>query len=250
MAKSNQKLILSLLYVIVIFSWMPIESHCAKKPVGIARREDIPFIKCQVCQKLASQLHKQAEITPKKISEFEIIEIAENVCNLKKQEANWILKNDIVEEGDKLKLVEKDSGGQCNSECKTIERACQEVLGYSDTDVAEYLYKKKPQLNPFVDFVCKDLTEACSSKPPPVPKARSPGEPFVPKSAKETEMEKLMKSIEGMPGAPGMKTYSQEDFMNQKFGDEDDDETNLPFKLLMPIYIHIFAGKNFERERW
>ncbi|KAL3825243.1 hypothetical protein ACJIZ3_021272 [Penstemon smallii] len=241
MAKSNQKLLLSLLYVIIIFSWMPIESHCAKKPIGVARKEDIPFIKCQVCQKLSSQLHKQvqakqAEITPKKISEYEIIEIAENVCNLKKQEANWIFKIDIVEEGDKLKLVEQDSEVQCNSECKTIERACQEVLGYSDTDVAEYLYKKKPQLNPFIDFVCKDLTEACSSKPPPVPKAKSPGEPFVPKSAKETEMEKLMKSMEGMPRAPGMKMYSKEDLMNQKFGDdnddEDDDETNMPFKLL------------------
>lgn len=25
-------------------------------------------------------------------------------------------------------LVEQDSEGQCNSECKTIERACQEVI--------------------------------------------------------------------------------------------------------------------------
>lgn len=86
------------------------------------------------------------------LSEYEIIEIAENVCNLKKREADWILKIDIVEKGDKLEvkectfemfitksfdanlltivliqLVEQDSEGQCNSECKTIERACQEV---------------------------------------------------------------------------------------------------------------------------
>lgn len=38
------------------------------------------------------------------ISEYEIIEIAENVCNLKKQEADWILKIDIVEEGDRLEV--------------------------------------------------------------------------------------------------------------------------------------------------
>lgn len=45
-----------------------------------------------------------------------------------------------------------------------------QVLGYSDTDAAEYLYKKKPQLDALVNFVCQDLTGACSSKPPPIPK--------------------------------------------------------------------------------
>lgn len=37
--------------------------------------------------------------------EIEIIEIAENVCNLKKQEADWMLKIDIVEKGDKLEVI-------------------------------------------------------------------------------------------------------------------------------------------------
>lgn len=45
-----------------------------------------------------------------------------------------------------------------------------QVMGYSDTDVAEYLYKKKPEINSLVNFLCNDLTEACSTKPPPVPK--------------------------------------------------------------------------------
>lgn len=45
-------------------------------------------------------------------------------------------------------------------------------------------------------------------------------------------------SIQGMPGAPGMKMYSREDLMNQKFGDEDaededdDDESDLPKNLV------------------
>lgn len=189
------------------------------------------------------QLHqqvkkKQAEITPKKISEYQIIEISENVCNLKKAEADWILQIDIVEQGDKLELVEQGSEGQCNSECKTIERACQEVLGYSDTDVAEYLYKSKPDIDSLVNYLCKDLTKACSTKPPRVPKNRTPGEIFVAKSAKEAEMEKIMKSMEGMPGAPGMKMYSRDELMNQNFGgedaddeDDDDEDTQIPSKL-------------------
>ncbi|CAI9100533.1 OLC1v1037657C3 [Oldenlandia corymbosa var. corymbosa] len=245
MAKSYKTVVLLLPLMVILSSWMPI-SQCSKKPVGMARKEDIPYIQCQVCEKLAHQLYqqvqaKQDEILPKKISEYQIIEMTENVCNLKKQEADWILKIDIVEQGDRLELVEQDSEGQCGSECKTIERACQEVMGYSDTDVAEYLYKAKPDVDSLVKYLCKDLTGACSKKPPKVPKDRTPGEPFVPKSSKEAEMERLLKSMEGMPGAPGMKMYSRDDLMNMKnFGeddadedeDEDDDETNFPSKLV------------------
>ncbi|PRQ29730.1 hypothetical protein RchiOBHm_Chr5g0016971 [Rosa chinensis] len=64
----------------------------------------------RVCEKLAAQLHhqvenKRAEVEPKKISEYQIIEITENVCNLKKAEVDWILLIDIVEQGDKLQLL-------------------------------------------------------------------------------------------------------------------------------------------------
>ncbi|KAL6535004.1 hypothetical protein OROHE_013058 [Orobanche hederae] len=249
MAKSAQNVLMFLLYaIIIVYCWVPM-SHCAKKPVGVARKEDIPYIKCQVCEKLASQLYyqvkaKQAGISPRnakldlsnldlsklfRISEYQIIEITENVCNLKKQEADWILKIDIVEQGDKLELVEQDSEGQCNSECKTIERACQEE---------KTIVVAVARGDSLVSFICKDLTEACSLKPPPVPKDRTPGEPFVAKSAKEAEMDKLLKSMEGMPGAPGMKMYSREDLVNQKFGDEDaedndddDEDDNMASKM-------------------
>ncbi|GAB4838936.1 hypothetical protein Ancab_039871 [Ancistrocladus abbreviatus] len=226
MAKKARSLMLLGLFMVAIVS----SSESLKKPVGVARKEDIPFIECQVCQKLASELHrqvqnKQANISPKQISEYQIIEITENICNLKKEEADWILKIDIVEQGDKLKLVDQDVEGQCNSECKTIERACLEIIGDSDTDVAEYLYKSKPELDSFVNYLCEDLTRVCSTEPPPVPKDRAPGEPFIPKPTKDAEMEKILRSMEGMPGAPGMKMYSREELMNMKnFGGGDPDE--------------------------
>lgn len=65
----------SLLFVVVsvllVSAWIPV-SRCSKKPVMGARKEDIPYIKCQVCEKLAAQLYhqvqkKQAEISPKKV---------------------------------------------------------------------------------------------------------------------------------------------------------------------------------------
>lgn len=65
------KAILIVVSVMVALARIPV-SECAKKPVAGARKEDIPYIKCQVCEKLAAQLYhqvqkKQAEISPKKV---------------------------------------------------------------------------------------------------------------------------------------------------------------------------------------
>ncbi|KAH0451203.1 hypothetical protein IEQ34_018502 [Dendrobium chrysotoxum] len=224
--------VLTALFFLIFLSCivpLSIASPKKKAPPSAARKEDIQYINCQVCEKIAQQIYnqvkgKESKISPKKISEYEVIEIAENVCNLKKAEADWILQIDIVEKGDKLELVEQGVEGQCNSECKTIERACQEIMGYSDTDVAEFVFSSKPSLDSLVNFLCNDLSKACVVKAPPVPKARVPGEPFVAKPTKDAEMEKILRSMEGMPGAPGMKMYSRDDLMNNNFGDEDNDD--------------------------
>ncbi|KQK19844.1 uncharacterized protein LOC100845828 [Brachypodium distachyon] len=216
-----------------------------KKPATAARREDVPYIRCQVCERIAREIsaqvaRKQQALSPsKKVPEIEIIEIAENVCNLKKQEADWMLRIDIVEKGDRLELVDQDEEGHCNSECKTIERACQEVMGYADTDVAEFVYTNKPSLDQLVKFVCKDITKACAVDPPSVPKDRVPGEPFAAKPSKDAEMEKIMRSMGDIPGAPSMKMYSRDDLMQNNFGaggdddedDDEDDEDNFPKNL-------------------
>lgn len=141
-----------------------------------------------------------------------------------------------------MQLVEQGVEGHCNSKCKTIERACQQVLEFSDTDVAEFYYKNQPSIDQLINYLCHDLSQACSVNTPPVPKDRKPGEPFVPKPSKDAEMEKILKSMQDMPGAPNMKMYSREDLMNNNFGgdddgdededeDEDDDEDNIPKNL-------------------
>lgn len=63
-------------YVLLISAWIPV-SHCSKKPATVARKEDIPYIRCQVCEKLAAQLYhqvqkKQVEIAPKKVLLFSL----------------------------------------------------------------------------------------------------------------------------------------------------------------------------------
>lgn len=54
---------------------------------------------------LLSHTYANNDTTLHQISEYQIIEISENVCNLKKQEADWILKIDIVEQGDRLEVT-------------------------------------------------------------------------------------------------------------------------------------------------
>lgn len=61
------------IFTVLVISALVSMSECAKKPASVARKEDIPFIKCQVCEKLAAQLHhqvekKRAEIQPKKVT--------------------------------------------------------------------------------------------------------------------------------------------------------------------------------------
>lgn len=156
-----------------------------------ARREDIPFIRCRVCEVISKQLVRQVKekrnkVAPRKITELEIINVAENICNMKKEGSDWILKLDIVENDGRLELVEQSVEGACKRDCKTTERACQEVMGEHDTDVAEYLYKAGSTRAGVMKLLCKDLSKACVSKLPPLPKD-------VP------------------AGAPKMKFYSRED---------------------------------------
>lgn len=63
---------LSLALLLLFFSCSPLAFASPKKPVSVARREDIPFIKCQVCEKIAREIHnlvqkKEALVSPKKV---------------------------------------------------------------------------------------------------------------------------------------------------------------------------------------
>lgn len=48
-----------------------------------------------------------------------------------------------------------------------------QVVGFSDTDIAEYIYARRPQVDSLVNYLCKDLTKSCSKNPPAVPKVTS-----------------------------------------------------------------------------
>ncbi|XP_071715301.1 uncharacterized protein [Rutidosis leptorrhynchoides] len=180
MAKTNQIVLFnSLLLSFIILCLSNIRISCCAKQAGVARREDIPFIKCQVCEKLAMELYlqvkdKQDKISPKK--ELVRTNVAIELCLLIVRNIEIscpFSESHLCGVEQYEELVEQESEGY-----RILRYRCVRV----------YLQKKKPQMSSLVNFICKDLTEACSTKPPPVPKLREPGETFVPKSEKEAEM--------------------------------------------------------------
>ena len=77
------------------------------------------------------------------LDELAVIELMEHITNPSKDQGEWIAKVDLVESGDKLLVQEQTQLGDCGVECKTVQRAAEEVVGDQDTDLAEELWKVK-----------------------------------------------------------------------------------------------------------
>lgn len=75
------------------------------------------------------------------LDELAVIEILEHITNPAKDQGEWIAKVDLVESGDQLLVVEQTELGDCGVECKTAQRAAEEIVGDHDTDLAEELWK-------------------------------------------------------------------------------------------------------------
>ena len=87
------------------------------------------------------QLSGKGVVYGSQLEELVILEMVEKMGDIAKDEGEWIAKIDLVEDGKKLKLVEHEELGKCREECKTIQRAAQEVLSDYDTDIAEKLWQ-------------------------------------------------------------------------------------------------------------
>ena len=77
------------------------------------------------------------------LDEFAVIEMIEKLTDPSSERGEWLARLDLQEEGAKLKVVDMGQLCHCDSssECKTLVRAAEEVLGDHDTDVAEALWK-------------------------------------------------------------------------------------------------------------
>lgn len=207
-----------------------------KKPPILPLTEDLPYIKCDVCQKAAKSLfkavrRKRDEVKPLKLGEEKILEIVEKSCNPDEEVyGEWINKLDILEGKDGLKLQEHTKVGKCREECKTIARSCDESIGDVDTDLGELLWKNDLKLASFINEVCYSLTSACNKLKKKFIKGKRKDFKFVEMTEKDIEAMKMMRNMKGQPGMPGLEMYTPEDLenMREQLGIDPATESNLP----------------------
>ena len=84
-----------------------------KGPKAHARREDLPYIKCQACELLAKNAYAQAQallarppVGGRLVDEMAVIEAVEKLTTAWREEGQWITRLDLVESGPRLLVKE------------------------------------------------------------------------------------------------------------------------------------------------
>ncbi|KAL0028267.1 hypothetical protein WJX79_006072 [Trebouxia sp. C0005] len=197
------------------------------KPPAKPVKSDIKYIKCQVCEHLAKNAYRQVQdlkktVKPnKKLDEMAVIELMEHITDPTKDQGEWVAKIDLVESGDKLLVQEQDQLGDCGVECKTVQRAAEDIVGDRDTDLAEELWKLKMNRAQFTNWLCRSLTSSCKGKVPKLPADRQPGPPFTVLDEQQAQLQKMMAGMkeQGMGGT----VYDRDTIMKKYMIGYDDD---------------------------
>ncbi|KAL4458891.1 hypothetical protein ABPG75_013756 [Micractinium tetrahymenae] len=211
-------------------------------PGVVARKEDIPYIKCQVCELLAKNAWKQVKGMAKAanashpLKEEKIIERMENIAVAWRPEGEWIARLDLVEEGDRLAVKEMDVVGNCLGECKAVQLAAEQIIGEHDTDIAEVLFAGRKTRAQFNNWLCYELSGVCRTKPPPLPRDRMPGPAFEPRQEGDQNVDAMLGGLADH-GLHGSKLRDQ---LFEKLGvapeqepDEDDTSPEAMLKRAM-----------------
>lgn len=210
--------------------------HDKGKKKGPARavKSDVKYIKCQVCEEVAKTLSRVAsslrDELGAKLTEAAVLEKVEKVCDPSAEEGEWLVQHDLVEKGSalRMKFMGDDVYGKCGVECKTMQRACEDIVSDRDTDIAEALFTSGDAMKraALTTFLCRDEDEparaSCARAPPPTPKSRPRGPAFEATDKKEIDMQRMMKQMEAM-GMGGMQMYGRDD-VAEMVSDYDDDE--------------------------
>eukprot|EP00887_Chlorella_sp_A99_P006608 scaffold3.g6608.t1 len=143
-------------------------------PKADPRREDLPYIRCQVCELLAKNAYKTVkkmlrESKPsKKVDELAVIEAMEKLAVPWQAEGEWMARLHLEQQGSKLVLKEMPETGNCDEVCRTVEVAAEAIVGEHDTDMGETLYTGRRNRAQFNNWLCYELTGICSEKPGPM----------------------------------------------------------------------------------
>lgn len=202
------------------------ESKPKEGPNGLAdyppMNKDIPYIKCQVCRRMASEAyasvqrilenHTGREL--KKVrqhSRFEHVTgtgevhehvdaVVDRVCDFESDEGAWMAQTDIVKEGEALHLIDYKKQGTCRRECRTMQKTCEALVESMDFELASYMHKLAEQgvsSGVAQQRVCNQLSKVCKKGNTPPYLGKRKNEDFWPFTDAEVRMQMAKKMMGG-----------------------------------------------------
>ena len=189
------------LLLIIVLSLLFLLPTDAKKASPKVIKEELPYIGCEVCNRVIGELHKYtakhiADAGKKKLEEIKISETMDNICNPEDEIGYWIRHLDIVYDKSAkiLALKDKDGISKCKEECVTIARSCETLLedDIDRDDLSAFLYKNKLSVDALKEKACKSMSKRCGGKTKRW-SAKAPKDyKFEEMTEKDIEMESMM----------------------------------------------------------
>ena len=214
------------------------EMHQYRKAKPAPLNDDVPYLMCPVCEKMAAEALKQVTKLvaaekpdrPKK-RRFETSsrlggleeateDILSEMCDpdndghkeygkeAKSGAGAWIARYDVAK-SDRALVLERQPPGHCRRECWTISKACDAVLEKltedEDADVAAYLVnaaKEKTSAGIVAQRLCTKMSGVCKKKKVPLWPEGKPrmNEQFKPKTEEDFKLER---NVANTPGENG-----------------------------------------------
>ena len=192
-------------------------------------KKDLPYIRCSVCQKMAANAFKSVvklvkeaaerpSQTPKRKGhrfehapntgtlQADIEAVMDRLCDVESEEGKWMSATDIVKDGTELKL-EYIKPGTCRRECRTMQRACEDIVETIDSDMPSALHHEAlagHSVGMAVQRVCNKLSKVCKKGATPPFKGVRKNEEFWPFTDHDVKMEMAKRLMDGVPGLSRM----------------------------------------------
>ena len=128
----------------------------------VQHRQRFHCLGCTVCKLAVEEIWNEAlrlreEAPYKKPSEDMYQDSIQQICDPIKDLGEWVAMYDITqsERGAPLRMEKQEYMCECRRECRTIQKACENIVNEHMEDMAESLYKRDAStLEKFSNRVC------------------------------------------------------------------------------------------------
>jgi hypothetical protein len=188
-----------------------------KAPKAPPLEDDIKYVRCDVCKSMALNALEVSRSMVKTGGGFSsastylgdaeerIDDLMGTICDADSGIGGWLKNFDIVKDGPKLRLKDQGTPGHCRRECRTLEKACADIIEDIDSELPTELIrtakdgvvaKGTEEESKWSTKVCTKISTVCrKGKTPPYPEGIArPNEAFRPQTPKEIQAERTRRA--------------------------------------------------------